>query len=153
MPLSTEARNRSVTILLNGTNASLKSIVPLDYQLSKPKLLGQSLSLQFGVLIGFTGDLKGKLILSGEHTVFGTIGEAMFGMAVEGEMLASFSGELGNMLAGNLSTNIVQNGIKTDITAPTIMQGNTTLSGYDKAIHLTAIFESAGDLNLFLLLD
>ncbi|WP_010647690.1 chemotaxis protein CheX [Oceanobacillus massiliensis] len=153
MPLTTEQRNRSVTSLLNGTNESLKSIIPLDYQLSKPGLLAKPLNIQFGVLIGFTGDLKGKLILSGELDVFGAIGQAMFGMAIEGEMLASFSGELGNMLAGNLSTNIVQNGIMTDITAPTIMNGDTTLSGYDKAIHLTASFEKSGNLDIYLLID
>ncbi|WP_157087677.1 hypothetical protein [Oceanobacillus damuensis] len=47
----------------------------------------------------------------------------------------------------------MQNGITTDITAPTMMHGNTTLSGYEKAIQLTAVFEGAGDLNMFLLLD
>jgi len=153
LALTVEERNRSVTYLLNGANASIRSVIPLNYNLSKPELLGQSLEITFGVLIGFTGDIKGKLILSGEHSVFAAIGEAMFGMAVEGEMLVSFSGELGNMLAGNLSTNIVQNGVQTDITAPTIMQGNTILSGYDKALHLTANFDDAGGMEIYLLVD
>jgi len=111
------------------------------------------LDLQFGVLIGFTGDLKGKLILSGEHAVFSEIGKSMFGMDIEGEMLTSFSGELGNMLAGNLSAKIEEHGIRTDITAPTIMEGKTTLSGFDKAIQLTADFENTGNMDIYLLID
>ncbi|MBP2078872.1 chemotaxis protein CheX [Oceanobacillus polygoni] len=153
MVLTKEERNRSVVFLLNGMNTSLKSIIPIQSEIAKPTLVGSSLSLHFGVLIGFTGDVKGKLILAGDPSVFGAIGEAMFGMAVEGEMLASFSGELGNMLAGNLSTTIIQNGIKTDITAPTIMQGSTALSGYEKALQLSVVFEKIGKLDIYLLLD
>ncbi|WP_339227287.1 chemotaxis protein CheX [Oceanobacillus sp. FSL K6-2867] len=153
MVTTKEERNRSVVFLLNGMNSSLKSIIPIPSEIAKPTLAGASLSLQFGVLIGFTGDAKGKLILSGDPSVFAAIGETMFGMAVEGEMLASFSGELGNMLAGNLSTTIVQDGIKTDITAPTIMQGSTTLSGYEKALQLSADFGKTGKLDIYLLLD
>ena len=148
-----EERNRSVVFLLNGMNTSLKSIIPIPCEIAKPTLVGTSLSLSFGDLIGLTGDAKGKLILAGDPSVFAAIGEAMFGMAVEGEMLASFSGELGNMLAGNLSTTIVQNGIKTDITAPTILQGTTTLSGYEKAVELSVEFEKIGKLDIYLLLD
>ena len=51
------------------------------------------------MLIGITGDVKGLLVLEGNEIVFGGIGEAMFGMPLEGEMLGSFSGELGNMIA------------------------------------------------------
>ena len=34
--------------------------------------------------------------------VIDKIGQAMFGMSIEGEMVESFTGELGNMVAGNL---------------------------------------------------
>ncbi|MDY0409121.1 chemotaxis protein CheX [Virgibacillus soli] len=150
---SSSNRNKTITDLLNATYVSLKSVVPLPYQISKPALLGKSLLIEFGVLIGITGDIKGKLILGGEQAIFQTIGESMFGMALEGEMLTSFSGELGNMLAGNLATNIVKSGINTDITSPTIMDGQTSISGYKQALQLTALFEQAGDLNIYLLMD
>ena len=52
-----------------------------------------------------------------------------------------------------MSTQIINSGIKTDITAPTIMQGNTKLSGFEKAIHMSAIFSDSDKLDLFLLLD
>lgn len=122
MATTLETRNSPVRELLNGTYTALKSIVPLQHDMMKPQLLGNTLQVEFG-------------------------------MPVEEEMLASFSGELGNMLAGGLSTNIVQNGIKTDITSPTIMQGSTTLSGYERAIHMRAVFEAKGVLNIYLLLD
>ncbi|OZU87192.1 chemotaxis protein CheX [Virgibacillus indicus] len=151
-PTVTE-RNRTITDLLNATYTSLKSIVPINYQMSKPQLLGKTLNLQFGVLIGVTGDIKGRLILAGNPAVFSSIGESMFGMPLEGEMLSSFSGELGNMLAGRIATAIVESDIKTDITAPTIMEGNTTLSGYEKAIQLTAEFDHVGGMDIYLLLN
>lgn len=153
MAITMNDSNKTITDLLNGTFASLKSIVPINYQMSKPHLLGKHLELQFGVLIGVTGDIKGRLILAGDKAVFSSIGEAMFGMPLEGEMLSSFSGELGNMLAGRISTTIVENGIQTDITAPTIMQGTTTLSGHEKAIHMTAEFDNIGGMDIYLLLN
>ncbi len=148
-----EKRNKIIKELLNGTYTSLKTVVPIKHEISKPQLLGKALHTQFGVLIGITGDVGGKLVLSGEETVFGAIGETMFGMALEGEMLASFSGELGNMLAGSLSTTIEGEGINTDITSPTIIQGNTSLSGYMQALHVTVAFAGAGDMDIYLLLD
>ena len=153
MTIAATERNRTITVLLNGVNSTLQSIVPLPYQMSKPSLLGDSLHLQFGVLIGITGDIKGRLILAGDPAVFRSIGESMFGMPVEDEMLASFSGELGNMLAGGIATTIVEHKVTTDITAPTIMQGDTTLSGYEKSIRLTAAFEGIGEMEIYLLMD
>ncbi|MEN2769041.1 chemotaxis protein CheX [Ornithinibacillus xuwenensis] len=148
-----QEKSKAITILLNGTMASIKNVIPIQYEMSKPQLSGESLKIQFGVLIGITGDIKGNLVLSGDSSVFGAIGEAMFGMPLQDEMLVSFSGELGNMIAGGLSTNIVESGITTDITAPTIVEGSTTLLGYEKAIRLTVNFNAIGELNLYLLVD
>ncbi|WP_084781886.1 chemotaxis protein CheX [Bacillus niameyensis] len=153
MAIASGDRNISITYLLNGTIQSLKNIVPIPHEITKPKLLGRSLELQYGVLIGIIGDIKGKLIIAGQSATFGAIGEVMFGMALEGEMLASFSGELGNMIAGSLATIIVEHGVNMDITSPTIIQGDVTLTGYDKAIQLTSMFANAGDLEIYLLLD
>src|SRR5699024_421541 len=122
-------------------------------QIAKPTLLNQYLQLHFGVLIGITGDVKGQLILSGEQHDFGSIGKAMLGADLEGDMIMYFSGELGNMIAGRLYTNIIAQGIKTDITSPTILQGSTTLSGYDKAIHTIVQFAGVGQMDIYLLLD
>jgi len=146
-------RNKSITTLLNGTNSALKQVVPIEHKLSKPKLLNELLLVRFGVFIGITGDIKGKLVLVGEQSTFGSIGEVMFGSQISGEMLTSFSGELGNMIAGNLSTSVVSNGVSIDITAPSIIQGEAKISGYELAIHLTSSFNNVGNLDIYLLLD
>nr|WP_226037134.1 chemotaxis protein CheX [Aquibacillus saliphilus] len=151
--LTTEERSQNVTNLLNGTITSIKNVIPLELNLDKPQISEQSLKIEFGVLIGITGDIKGKMILNGDPAVFGYIGHKMFGMPLEGEMLSSFSGELGNMIAGGMSTNIIEQGLGTDITSPTILEGKTTLRGYKKALLLPVSFESAGTMNIYLLLD
>ncbi|WP_163972061.1 chemotaxis protein CheX [Oceanobacillus halotolerans] len=153
MSLTVKERNRYITEILNGTYSSLKAVVPINYELSKPKLVEQSIHIQFGVLIGITGDIKGKLVLDGQTSIFGSVGETMFGMPLEGEMLTSFSGELGNMIAGGLSTNVAESGINIDITSPTIVQGNTKLSGYKKALHVSVNLENVGEMGICLLLD
>ena len=146
-------RSKAVTELLNCTLSSLNSVVPMDYQTKKPQLMKQDFHLAFGVLIGITGDIKGKLVLTGKPLTFGSIGETMFGMKLEGDMLISFSGELGNMIAGGLSTNLSEGGIDINITAPTTMHGDTTLSGYKQALEVPIIFDRAGEMNIYLLLD
>ncbi|WP_306419012.1 chemotaxis protein CheX [Paucisalibacillus globulus] len=145
--------SKSITLLLNGTISSLKSVIPLEHEFSRPTRVMDKLSLPYGVLIGITGDVKGQLIFSGESAVFGSIGEVMFGMPLEGEMLTSFSGELGNMIAGGLATNIGGHGIQVDITPPTIMEGHTTLSGYKKAIHIDMHYPSDRQLGVYFLLN
>lgn len=153
MPVTVVEKSKVITELLNGTNLALKTIIPFHYELSKPTLLGKSLHIQFGILIGITGDIRARLVLMGTPSTFSTIAHSMFGMDLEGEMLTSFSGELGNMLAGGISSQIINNGIKTDITAPTIMQGDTFISGYEKAIHMSVMFSNKDKLELCLLLD
>ena len=148
-----ENGNKLITNLLNGTYSSLKKIIPIHHEITKPRLLKQSLHLPFGVLIGMTIDIKGKLILAGDSTLFSSIGESMYGMPLEGEMLLSFSGELGNMIAGSLSTHLVDCGIHTDITSPTMIQGSVILSDHTNALQVTAVFENREELNIYLLLD
>lgn len=151
--MTTNERNSAVTKLLNGALTSIKTVIPIDYDFERPRVINQDFRLFFGVLIGITGDIKGKLVFSGDQTTFGSIGEKMFGMPLEGDMLLSFSGELGNMIAGGISTTIADSGTDINITAPTIMQGNTTLSGYKKALEITVEFANVGKMNTYLLID
>jgi len=153
MSVQTEGRNKAVTKLLNGTLSSIKTVIPIQFDVKKPKLFRQDFHLYFGVLIGITGDIKGRLVFTGDPETFGSIGKVMFGSPLEGEMLASFSGELGNMIAGGLSTKIAKSGTDINITSPTIMEGDTKLSGYGQALELAVLFENTGQLNTYLLLD
>jgi len=151
--MSTKQKNSVITTLLNGTLTSLKSVVPVNLEIMKPQLLEKNFRLNYGVFIGITGDIRGKLILASEPATFSSIGTFMFGMPLEGEMLHSFSGELGNMVAGGLSTNIFKNNININITAPTIMNGETTLSGYKEALKIPTKLESGSEMKVFLLMD
>jgi chemotaxis protein CheX len=150
--MSTTA-TRPVTELLNGMLHSLNSIVPLPYEKKSPQLLNSHLNLEFGVLIGFTGDLKGKLVFKGDPSVFSSIGEVMFGMPLEGEMLSSFAGELGNMLSGSLCTYLSEKGTVLDITSPTMIEGNSKLSGFESAIEIEVVFDGKGSMFLYMLKD
>jgi len=151
--IKTELKTQTITEILNGVYVSTKSIIPLNHQIGKPSLLEQSLKLQFGVLIGIVGDVTGKILFTGERHVFGLIGESMFGMTIEGEMLTSFSGELGNMIAAGVSSHMANQGIASDITSPTIMEGSTILSGFEKAFHIQLTFENKEILHIYLMLD
>ncbi|GEL77083.1 chemotaxis protein CheX [Tenuibacillus multivorans] len=153
MTTDAQKRTEAVTYLLNGTLTSIQNVIPMNLNIQKPNDLKQDPIIKFGVLIGITGDIKGKLILSAQSSVFSSIGESMYGMKLEGEMLTSFSGELGNMIAGGISTINDSNDLETNITAPTIMEGNTTIKGYEKAIQLNVEVEDKGEIEVYLLLD
>jgi|SRR5690625_3623748 len=153
MPLTIEQR-KLVTDLLNGIIVATKNVIPIRHKIGQPALTGESLFLTFGVLIGVTGDMKGKLIVSSKDlNVFYSIAKEMFGTTLDSEMLPSFSGELGNMIAGSLATHIDQQGIQTDITHPTILEGNTKVSGFKQAFQVPVTFEVIGTLTIYLLLD
>lgn len=89
----------------------------------------------------------------GEEKLFSRLGEVMFGMEVNGDMLLSFSGEFGNMVAGNLSTFVVQDGYNINITTPSIIKGNAKVAGHQLGIQLVTTFEDLGDMYIHLLLD
>jgi len=78
-------------------------------------------SEELGVLIGLTHDLHGRLIIEGRVPVFQILSEAMYGMKLTGAMLESFVGELGNMIAGNMSTRLAEQGAHVEISPPTLL--------------------------------
>src|SRR5690625_237128 len=137
MTTKTNERTSVVTTLLNATISTIKTVVPIDSQIKKPLLLKEDFYLNFDVLIGITADMKGKLVFTGEASTFSSVGERMYGMTLEGEMLQSFSGELGNMIAGGISTNLAEHETEIMITTPTILQGDTRLWGYKQALELS----------------
>jgi|SRR5690625_1650026 len=149
----TKTNSSLITELLNATLLSIKNVVPMTFDMQEPQRLMKDFHLNFGVLIGTVGDLNGKLVFSGDMTVFSKLGEVMYGMPLEGEMLQSFSGEIGNMIAGGISTHLAKNQTEINITPPTILQGDTTLSGYKQGIQLNVHFMDAEDFSIYLLLD
>lgn len=145
--------NVNVTNTLNATIEAVKSVIPLAMTIGKPALMSAPLDAEMGVLIGITGQIRGRMVLKSQETTFSKLGATMFGMALEGDMLQSFAGELGNMVAGNLSTVLSKNGTQVDITPPTVIVGSTKLYGFEKALRLPIELDGAGEINIVLMLE
>ncbi|MCA1030446.1 chemotaxis protein CheX [Bacillus timonensis] len=145
---------QDTTSVINSTLHAVSSVIPSKLTVGSPTLIKEPIFQQsVGVLIGMTGDIKGRLIIQGEETKFSAIGNIMFGMPLEGEMLQSFIGELGNMIAGNLSTSVATQKISMDITPPTILVGQTQLYGFKNAFHVPVDIEGIGSIHIILIIE
>ena len=146
--------SKHIQTILNGTIQALKTIIPLEVTMGAPAMTTEPYEQQeMGVLIGIVGDLKGRIILDSTPASFSNIGNMMFGRPLEGEMLESFTGEFGNMMAGNLCTQVGQNGLELDITPPTVMVGHTKLYGFQKAFQLKVTIATVGEITILLTID
>ncbi|SES33089.1 chemotaxis protein CheX [Psychrobacillus sp. OK032] len=146
--------SKHIQTILNGTIQSLKSVIPLSMDIKSPSLMVQPFEqTEMSVLIGIIGDIKGRIIIDSTSNGFSKIGATMFGMPLEGEMLESFTGELGNMIAGNLCTSVAANGVEIDITPPTVIVGTTKLFGFQHAFKLPVEIEDVGELTIILTID
>ncbi len=79
------------------------------------------------IIIGIAGDFKGQVFFTMDEKAACTIASSMmFGMEVPvlDEMAKSAIAELGNMIMGNVSTEFYNDGIKFDITPPTVLVGS-----------------------------
>ncbi|WP_064091403.1 chemotaxis protein CheX [Rossellomorea aquimaris] len=145
---------KSVTDILNSSIQAIKSVIPLSVSVSAPLVLNEPFSQhKIGVLIGMTGDFRGRIIIDGEEESFQGLGASMFGMPLDGAMLESFAGELGNMIAGNLATILAQAGHSVDITPPTVIVGQSKMYGFDKAIKLPIVIENVGGFLVILMIE
>lgn len=143
-----------VTELLNGAIEAVNLVVPLPVHREHPQTIdGPIVQPEIGVLLGMTGGIRGRIVLEAATDVFSSLAEKMFGVAVEGEMLESFIGELGNMIGGNTCTQVSTQGILLDITPPTVIVGNTRLCGFSRAIRIPMLIDSVGTLNIILIIE
>jgi chemotaxis protein CheX len=146
--------NESLSDLLECTVNSVKEVLHTPFDIEEPCAYNATtLQTEMSVLVGFTGEIQGRLIIDGHIPTFGKLGEKMFGMALEGEMLHSFVGELANMLAGNMCTSFSQKGRKVDITPPTIFMGEMKLFGFAKGISVPVAIHNVGEMKIILLLQ
>lgn len=145
--------SKHIQTILNGTITSLKSVIPLTMDIKSPSLMVQPFDQkEMGVLIGIIGDIKGRIIIDSTANSFSQIGASMFGMPLEGEMLESFTGELGNMIAGNLCTTVAGN-LEIDITPPTVIVGTSKLFGFQHAFKLPVDLTGVGEMTIILTID
>lgn len=141
-------------MILNGTISSLTTVIPVKLDVLAPSLTVQPYEQkELSVLIGLIGGIKGRLIIDTSVEAVSTIGQAMFGMTIEGEMIESFTGELGNMVAGNLCTVLEKNGLILDISPPTVMTGTTKFFGFKQAFKLPVVLEGGTTLTVLLTID
>ena len=107
-------------------------------------------------IIGIVGDMKGSVIYAMDIEAAKSIsGTMMGGMELEefDEIAQSAVSELGNMLAANACTELSYNNIKVDVSTPTLMLGNFSVSA--SAEHITRLNLSAAGLTfeIYLSLD
>lgn len=148
-------KSQNLVNLSESILGSIDHVIPLPNQknfLQNP-INDQLVHIHFGVKVELTGDLKGQLLYMGKPQLFSSIGETMFGMAMEGDMLNSFTGELANMLSGGLCTNISQFGITLDITTPTILAGDINLTTFREVTKIEINYIEKGQLFIYVLLE
>ncbi|ANB61007.1 chemotaxis protein CheX [Anoxybacteroides amylolyticum] len=138
-----------LTQLLNSTIHSIKMVIPAGIQIGKPSLYtANSIQSSLSVLIGITGQVHGQLVIGGTVSLFSQISQMMYGMMLEGDMLESFTCELGNMIAGQLVTHASSQQLIMDITPPTLLVGETSVKGFQKAILVPVNVEEKGTLHV-----
>lgn len=143
-----------VSTILNGTIHSVKTVIPLPIRISSPALTKEPFrQTEVGVIVGITGNIYGRLILSGEKATILELSNSVFGMAIDDSMLPSFAGELGNMIAGNIATYVSDHNWSIDITPPTILEGNNNIYGFEKAVKILIEVEGKGILTAVLALE
>jgi chemotaxis protein CheX len=144
----------SITNLLNGMLEAVTHVLPMSMHRESPTLVQAPIQhVEMGVLVGVTGYARGRLLVAGSPSMFSAIAERMFGVSLSGEMLESFVGELGNMIAGNMSTKLSVEGHSVDITPPTVMVGDTRLSGFRTAISVPLTLEDIGAIQVVMIIE
>ena len=107
----------------------LKEMCFIDTKLGRPYIKNPNfLENTLVIFIGFTGEMKGQVMIAFDNEVACDIASKMMMMPVTemNEISKSAMGELGNMIMGNTATIFSTKGIAIDITPPTI--GNGTMS-------------------------
>ena len=129
------ALNTHITCVLNGTIESVKSVIPITLKIDHPYIPQQPIEkTSMSVHIAIKGTISSQIIINGDKQVFSLIAETMFGMTLDGDMLQSFTNELGNMIAGNLATSIANKGLEIDIEPPAILEEYTQMAIFSNAL-------------------
>lgn len=82
------------------------------------------------IIIGFTGKMKGQVMIAFEHDIACDIASRMIMMPITemDELAKSAISELGNMILGNAATIFSNNDIIIDITPPTVGTGTMSFT-------------------------
>lgn len=104
------------------------------------------------IQIGITGQMQGDIVFGLHEVVALKLVSAMMGgfiLTEMDEMGHSAISELGNMISGNASTMLYNQGVRVDITPPKVVQ-SVTAAGFipKKALTIPLIIEGIGELDI-----
>ncbi len=102
--------------------------------------------------IGMTGQMQGDIVFGLAETVALKMASAMMGgfiITELDEMTQSAISELGNMISGNASTLLYNQGVKVDITPPKLMQSSINMEYADQqALAIPLKIGEIGELDI-----
>lgn len=109
----------------------LKDMCSIDAKLGRP-FIKQPIFLEntLVIFIGFTGEMKGQVMIAFENPVACDVASKMMMMPITemDDMSRSAICELGNMIMGNTATIFSTKGIAIDITPPTVGNGSMSFT-------------------------
>jgi len=141
--------------LTNGLIGAVGQVIPIPLDRGNPQRISIPIrQAELGVLVTFMGDIKGQVLYTMSEGFAKEIGLHMFGTHLDGDMLESFVGELGNMLSGNWATQIVHSS-SIEIAPPVVLQGTIRLhtSGVAFLIPFVKTVAPVEEFNVHLLLE
>lgn len=143
-----------IKTLLNGTIHAFKEILPDKITVKVPTPFTDShAQLHYCVLVGMVGDVKARIIIDGEQPLFAKLCQSLYGFELDGDLLESFVGEFGNMVAGKLCIFTANENTHLDITTPTVMIGQTQIPTIQHTFTLPISIADIGEVNLLLTIE
>lgn len=108
------------------------------------------------IQIGLTGQMQGDIVFGLHESVALKLVSAMMGgfvISEMDEMSKSAISELGNMISGNASTILFNQGVRVDITPPVLIQ-SASAAGFapKKALTIPLIMDGIGELDIQVLI-
>lgn len=108
------------------------------------------------IQIGMTGQMHGDIVFGLHEDVAMKVVSAMMGgftVTEMDEMSKSAISELGNMISGNASTMLFNQGVRVDITPPKLLHSSTS-AGFSakKALTIPLIMDGIGELDIQVLI-
>ena len=129
--------------------ADIEEISRGDLDIKENPLHTEKLS----VSIGLTGQLEGFVYIGfDENTALQILSSMMGGMEFKevNEMVKSGIGEIGNILMGNTSSKFNELGYSTNITPPTVIEGNVSISSDIARFLKIPLITNLGTINMYL---
>lgn len=117
---------------LMASSRIIREMCSVEPKMGKPYIKEDSVFLEntLIIIIGFTGKIKGQVLIAFEHDVACDLASKMMMTTVTelDDFAKSAIGELGNMIMGNAATIFSAEGIHMDITPPTVGTGSMEFS-------------------------